>query len=80
VSSAGAAVGLLGSAVRTGAAGRVVPGAPGWGELARYWWSVTNGRQVGYESWVERNVAMMLDFDPAVIAFASPAVLAALAG
>jgi hypothetical protein len=36
-----------------------------------YWWSVTNGRHVGYESWVERDVAMMLDFDPAVIAFSS---------
>jgi hypothetical protein len=35
------------------------------------WWSATNGRHVGYESWVERDVAMMLDFDPAVIAFAS---------
>jgi hypothetical protein len=36
-----------------------------------YWWSATNGRQVGYESWVERDVAMMLDFDPAVTAFSS---------
>jgi hypothetical protein len=36
-----------------------------------YWWSATNGRHVGYESWVERDVAMMLDFDPAVTAFSS---------
>ncbi len=36
-----------------------------------YWWSATNGRHVGYESWVERDVAMMLDFDPAVISFSS---------
>lgn len=36
-----------------------------------YWWSATNGRHVGYESWVERDVAMMLDFESAVIAFAS---------
>jgi hypothetical protein len=36
-----------------------------------YWWSVTNGRHVGYESWVERDVAMMLDFDRTVIAFSS---------
>jgi hypothetical protein len=36
-----------------------------------YWWSVTNSRHVGYESWVERDVAMMLDFDPGVIGFAS---------
>lgn len=36
-----------------------------------YWWSATNGRHVGYESWVERDVAMMLDFDPAVTCFSS---------
>jgi hypothetical protein len=36
-----------------------------------YWWSVTTGRHVGYESWAERDVAMMLDFDPSVIAFSS---------
>jgi len=36
-----------------------------------YWWSVTTGRHVGYESWVERNVAMMLDFDREVAAFSS---------
>ncbi len=36
-----------------------------------YWWSVTTGRHVGYESWVERDVAMMLDFDRAVTAFSS---------
>jgi hypothetical protein len=35
------------------------------------WWSVTSGRHVGYESWVERDVAMMLDFDRAVIGFSS---------
>ena len=26
---------------------------------------------VGFESWLERDVAMMLDFDPAVVAFSS---------
>ena len=36
-----------------------------------YWWSATNGRHVGFESWVERDVAMMLDFDPAVTGFSS---------
>lgn len=36
-----------------------------------YWWSATNGRHVGYESWAERDVAMMLDFGPAVTAFSS---------
>lgn len=38
---------------------------PGW------WWSSTSGRHVGYESWLERDHAMMLDFDPDVTAFSS---------
>jgi hypothetical protein len=38
---------------------------PGW------WWSSTVGRHVGYESWLERDQAMLLDFDPQVAAFAS---------
>jgi hypothetical protein len=38
---------------------------PGW------WWSATMGRHVGYESWLERDHAMLLDFDPRVTAFAS---------
>jgi TnsA-like endonuclease N terminal len=36
-----------------------------------YWWSVTTGHHVGYESWVERDVAMMLDFDREVVGFSS---------
>jgi hypothetical protein len=35
------------------------------------WWSVTTGRHVGFESWVERDVAMMLDFDRRVTGYAS---------
>lgn len=38
---------------------------PGW------WWSATSGRHVGYESWLERDQVMLLDFDPAVTGFAS---------
>lgn len=38
---------------------------PGW------WWSSTSGRHVGYESWLEREHAMLLDFDPDVTGFAS---------
>jgi hypothetical protein len=38
---------------------------PGW------WWSATTGRHVGYESWLERDHAMMLDFDLRVTAFSS---------
>ncbi|WP_234365284.1 TnsA-like heteromeric transposase endonuclease subunit [Streptomyces sp. RTd22] len=35
------------------------------------YWAATTRDLVGYESWVERDVAMALDFDPAVIALAS---------
>ncbi|MFG1687662.1 TnsA-like heteromeric transposase endonuclease subunit [Nonomuraea sp. NPDC049269] len=38
---------------------------PGW------WWSATTGDHVGYESWVERDVLMMMDFDRDIISFAS---------
>jgi hypothetical protein len=35
------------------------------------WWSATMGDHVGYESWLERDQVMLLDFDPDVSAFAS---------
>jgi hypothetical protein len=35
------------------------------------WWSATDGRHVGYESWLERDHVMLLDFDPAVVGIAS---------
>jgi hypothetical protein len=35
------------------------------------WWSATSGRHVAYESWLERDEAMLLDFDPSVVGFAS---------
>ena len=38
---------------------------PGW------WWSATSGAHVGYESWLERDQAMSLDFSPDVVAFAA---------
>ncbi|NUK84516.1 hypothetical protein [Streptomyces lunaelactis] len=31
------------------------------------YWAATSRTQVGYESWVERDAAMALDFDPAVV-------------
>lgn len=34
------------------------------------WWSATHGGHVGYESWLERDHAMLLDFDREVVAFA----------
>lgn len=45
--------------------------------LPGHWWSATDGQHVGYESWLERDHLMLLDFDPAVVAIASqPGVLA----
>uniref|UniRef100_UPI002F914815 TnsA-like heteromeric transposase endonuclease subunit n=1 Tax=Streptomyces sp. SID8382 TaxID=2690362 RepID=UPI002F914815 len=38
---------------------------PGW------WWSATTGGHVGYESWLERDHVMVMDFDPLVVGFAS---------
>jgi hypothetical protein len=35
------------------------------------WWLATTGRHVGYESWLEREHVMLLDFDPAVAAVSS---------
>lgn len=35
------------------------------------WWSATTGRHVGYESWLERDHAMVLDFDRDVVGFSS---------
>ncbi|MEH0416048.1 TnsA-like heteromeric transposase endonuclease subunit [Streptomyces sp. B21-083] len=35
------------------------------------YWAAISGSLVGYESWVERDAAMALDFDPAVVALAS---------
>jgi hypothetical protein len=35
------------------------------------WWFATTGEHVGFESWVERDVVMLLDFDPDVVAVSS---------
>jgi hypothetical protein len=35
------------------------------------YWAAASRSQVGYESWVERDAVMALDFDPAVIALSS---------
>jgi hypothetical protein len=37
------------------------------------WWSATDGRLVGFESWLERDHLMLLDFDPAVVGIACAA-------
>lgn len=35
------------------------------------YWSATTGGHVGFESWLERDHAMLLDFDPQVVGFTS---------
>jgi hypothetical protein len=50
---------------------RMFPSLKGQASFSGLWWSATMGRHVGYESWAERDVAMMLDFDPQVVAFCS---------
>ena len=36
-----------------------------------HWWSATDQRPVGYESWLERDHLAAFDFDPEVVAIAS---------
>jgi hypothetical protein len=45
--------------------------ARGQGHLPGLWWSATTGSHVGYESWLERDHVMLLDFDPVVTAIVS---------
>jgi hypothetical protein len=45
--------------------------ARGQGHLPGLWWSSTTGSHVGYESWLERDHVMLLDFDPEVTAIAA---------
>ena len=45
--------------------------ARGQGHLPGLWWSATNGGHVGYESWLERDHVMLLDFDPEVTVIAA---------
>jgi hypothetical protein len=39
--------------------------------LSGRWWSDTMAGHVGYESWLERDHLMLLDYDPDVVAIAS---------
>ncbi|MEU6177914.1 TnsA-like heteromeric transposase endonuclease subunit [Streptomyces coeruleorubidus] len=53
---------------------RPVRSFPSWKGQRNYpglWWSATVGRHVGYESWLERDHAMLLDFDSRVTGYAS---------
>lgn len=62
---------MLGRAVRAGNASRSFPSFKGQKNFPGLWWSATTGEHVGYESWVERDVAMLLDFDPEVVGFSA---------
>ena len=50
---------------------RSFPSFKGQKNFPGLWWSATTGEHVGYESWVERDVAMLLDFDPEIIGFSA---------
>lgn len=50
---------------------RSFPSRQGQRNFPGLWWSVTTGNHVGFESWLEREHAMMLDFEAAVVAFSS---------
>lgn len=50
---------------------RSFPSFKGQGNFSGLYWSATSLSHVGYESWVERDAAMALDFDPAVVGLAS---------
>src|SRR4029078_3786358 len=39
--------------------------------LSGRWWCATTGRHVGFESWLERDHVMLLDFDPQVVGIAA---------
>lgn len=45
--------------------------ARGMTSFAGWWWFSSSGEHVGYESWLERDHVMLMDFDPAVVAVAS---------
>lgn len=54
----------------------IVPARPikarkGQRHLPGLWWSATDARHVGYESWLERDHVMSLDWDVAVTGIAS---------
>jgi len=45
--------------------------AKGMTSFAGWWWFTATGEHVGYESWLERDHVMLMDFDPTVVAVAS---------
>ena len=62
---------------------RCLPGRSGSGRacasFAGWWYFATTGAHVGFESWLERDHLMLMDFDPDVRGGVVAAVLAAVA-
>jgi hypothetical protein len=50
---------------------RRFPSRQGQRHLSGSWWSATTGGHVGFESWLERDWLLHLDFDPSVVGIAS---------
>jgi hypothetical protein len=50
---------------------RSFPSFRGQASFSGLYYAATMDAHVGFESWLERDVAMMLDFDPEVVAFSS---------
>jgi hypothetical protein len=50
---------------------RGFPSYKGQRHHAGRWWTATTGTLVGYESWLERDRLILLDFDPEVVGIAS---------
>lgn len=50
---------------------RSFPAYRGQRNYPGFYWSSSSGAHVGYESWLERDEAMAMDFDPTVVAFAA---------
>jgi len=50
---------------------RTFPSYRGQRNWPGLWWAATTGRHVGFESWLERDHAMRLDFDQSVVGFSS---------
>ena len=50
---------------------RAFPSYQGQRNFPGLWWAATMGCHVGFESWLERDQVMMLDFDPDVVAFSA---------
>ncbi|PJM97893.1 hypothetical protein CG740_38550 [Streptomyces sp. CB01201] len=43
----------------------------GLGHFPGWWWAASTGRHVGFESWLEQDRLILLDFDPNVVGIAS---------